>query len=328
MKLSEALHIDIDRIDKEMIDLVRYDRDLSVFSVVKRSVIELIQAGGKRLRPMMVIIGSRFGTELQDKQLIRLAAAAEFIHASSLIHDDIIDHADQRRQQPTLHVKTDVYTATHVANYMMARIVEALLEYSEEDKTEDYLQELIAAAPSRLCLGEYQQLNTRFDYDISLKMYLEKTMNKTALLMAACLQVGARAAGADERVAQKLFDFGEAVGMSFQIRDDLLDFVQTQEKLGKPAGADLMNGQVTLPVIYALEDEVLGTRIRGLHEHSTLNEFQAIVEAIRQSDALERTEAMSREYMQKAWDIIDELRDFEAHQDLEVIWHYFNHRDF
>lgn len=328
MKLSEALHIDIDRIDKEMIDLVRYDRDLSVFSVVKRSVIELIQAGGKRLRPMMVIIGSRFGTALEEKSLIRLAAAAEFIHASSLIHDDIIDQADQRRQQPTLHVKTDVYTATHVANYMMARIVEAILEYSDDDKTEDYLQELIAAAPSRLVLGEYQQLNTRFEFDISLDAYLEKTMNKTALLMAACLQVGARAAEVDERVAQKLFAFGEAVGMSFQIRDDLLDFTQTQEKLGKPAGTDLMNGQITLPVIYALEDEALGGRIRALHEHSPMSEFQAVVEEIRQSDALARTEAMSQAYMQKAWEIIDELRHFEAHQDLEVIWHYFNQRDF
>ncbi|WP_018759561.1 polyprenyl synthetase family protein [Paenibacillus terrigena] len=329
MKLSDALHIDVDRIDKEMIDLVRYDRDLPVFSVVKRSVLDLIQAGGKRLRPMLVIVGSRFGTrEPEAKRLVRLAAAAEFVHAASLIHDDIIDGAERRRQQPTLHTKTNNYTATHVANYMMARIVEALFEYSDTEEQGSALQDLISAAPSRLCLGEYQQLNTRFDYDIRLDTYLEKTMNKTALLMATCLQIGARTAEADESVSNKLYAFGRAVGMSFQIKDDLLDFEQSEGKLGKPAGADLMNGQVTLPVIYALREEQLGDQIRALHEGSSVEEFQFVIDQIRSSPAMDQAKELSHRYMHEAWKLIEDLREFKASQDLETIWHYFNDRDF
>ncbi|WP_152395001.1 polyprenyl synthetase family protein [Paenibacillus guangzhouensis] len=329
MKLSDALRIDVDRIDKEMIDLVRYDRDLPVFSVVKRSVLDLIQAGGKRLRPMLVIVGSRFGMRTPEgKRLVRLAAAAEFVHAASLIHDDIIDGAERRRQQPTLHTKTNVYTATHVANYMMARIVEALFEYSDAEDQGRALQDLISAAPSKLCIGEYQQLNTRFDYDIELDTYLEKTMNKTALLMAACLQAGARAAEAEEWVSDTLYAFGRAVGMSFQIKDDLLDFEQTEGKLGKPAGADLMNGQVTLPVIYALRDEALGTQIRSLHEGSTVEEFQHVIGQIRHSQAMDQARELSHHYMREAWEQIEDLRDYHAVEDLEMIWHYFNDRDF
>jgi len=329
MKLSDALRIDVDRIDKEMIDLVRYDRDLPVFSVVKRSVLDLIQAGGKRLRPMLVIVGSRFGTRAPEgKRLVRLAAAAEFVHAASLIHDDIIDGAELRRQQPTLHTKTNVYTATHVANYMMARIVEALFEYSDSEDQGRALQDLISAAPSKLCIGEYQQLNTRFDYDIALDTYLEKTMNKTALLMATCLQAGARAAEAEKWVSDTLYAFGRAVGMSFQIKDDLLDFEQTEGKLGKPAGADLMNGQVTLPVIYALRDEALRDQIRSLHEGSTVDEFQYVIEQIRNSQAMNQARELSHHYMREAWERIEDLRDYQAAKDLEMIWHYFNDREF
>lgn len=328
MKLSDLLHIQLEQIDNEMTDLVRFDRDLPVFSIVKRSVIDLIQAGGKRLRPMMVIVGSRFGTRLRQKQLIRLAAASEFIHASSLIHDDMIDQADQRRQQPTLHKTTNVYTATHIGNYMIARIIEAILEYTDDEESTAYLEHFIAGMPAKLCLGEYQQLNTRFCYDIELAAYLEKTKNKTALLMATCLQVGARAAQVDEQVVEKLYRFGEAIGMAFQIRDDLLDFIQTEEKLGKPAGADLMNGHVTLPVIYALEHPSLGPQIRALRDNSPIEEFQRVIEAIRETNALERTEQCCDDYMQQAWSIIESLQNNEAHHDLKLIWHYFNNREF
>lgn len=327
MKLSEALRIDLDRLDQEMIDLVKYDRDLPVFSIIKKSIIELIRSGGKRLRPMMVIVGSRFGSEdaANSPDIAQLAAAAEFIHAASLIHDDIIDRSDLRRNAPTLHVKTDVNTAAHIANYMMARVTEIILSRTEH--RERYMNDFMAAMPTRLVLGEYQQLNHRFDFDVPLATYLEKTNNKTALLMATCLQVGAKAAGAEDGVCKKLYAFGEAIGMAFQIRDDIFDFVQPESSLGKPAGADLMNGQITLPVIYALEDPELGARIRTLHEGSSAEQFQEAVWLIRQSGAIERVVSLSDQYMEEAQRIMKELESFPAYYDLETIWKYFNRRE-
>ncbi|GJM77079.1 hypothetical protein HMSSN036_92950 [Paenibacillus macerans] len=176
-----------------------------------------------------------------------MAAAAEFIHAASLIHDDIIDDSPVRRGQKAMHIKLGVSGALHVGNYMSARVIELISVYSaDRDK---YAYNLSSLATTQLCLGEYQQLAHLYDYGVTIEQYLEKSKNKTAQLMATCLQTGAQASGADSETAELLYAFGEKLGMSFQIRDDVLDFTQSAEQLGKPAGSDLRSGQITLPVL-------------------------------------------------------------------------------
>lgn len=325
MKLDEALNIDLKRIEKEIIRVVKYDPDLPRNSFITKSVIELVNSGGKRIRPILVEVGSRFGPESDHTQIVHLAALIEFIHVASLIHDDIIDQSEIRRSQPALHVKTDVPTAIHIANYIMARIVELITVHYQQH--EHLLPHLTTIVTTQLCLGEYQQLNNRFNYDMNLDTYLLKTKNKTALLIATCLQQGARLANAEQAVIDLLYAFGENLGMAFQIRDDVLDFTQSAEMLGKPSGSDLINGQATLPVLYAMEDKAIADRIRRLNAQSPLTEFEEIIALINQSDAIDKATELSRQYMDTAWSIIGQLQSFPAHRDLEQIWHYFEARN-
>ncbi len=333
-KLHDRLHIDLDAIDDALMSVILSDADLPKPSVVFDSVANLIRAGGKRLRPMMVIVGSRFGEPEKPQRsdrVMRTAAMLEYLHMASLVHDDIIDGADQRRGVPTVHKKTDIRTAVLIANYMMVRAVEWAVPSTSGDSagdTEDSAEHAcrcaeLAAMVTDLCRGEYSQLHHRFDFEMTMEHYLGKTRSKTAMLMAHCLQAGADAAGAPREVGLALHDFGEAIGMAFQIRDDLLDFTQQAAAIGKPVGADLRNGIVTLPVLYAMEDPSLNERIRSLHAGASAEEFDAVIAAIAASDALTRAEELSQDYVRQAERIADRLADHPAQPSLAILAEYF-----
>lgn len=324
MNLHVALNINLKRINQDIENIVKQDKDVPSSSMLSQSILALIRSGGKRIRPIMVIVGSRFGNKQSEKLQMKLAAAAEFIHAASLIHDDIIDHSDMRRGQPALHTKTGVAEAVYIGSYMSARVIELLSIHSTE--RERFVHDLSAISTAQLCLGEYEQLEHMYDYDLTIEQYLDKSRNKTAQLMATCLRVGALSTGTSPEVADLLYQFGEHLGMSFQIQDDLLDFTQTPEMLGKPAGSDLIHGQVTLPVLYALQLPQLSPDIRAIHAGSTPDEIEIALQGIRSSGALERTEQLSHQYLAQAQAIIDRLSSFPAHQDLQVLLQYFSDR--
>lgn len=166
-----------------------------------------------------------------------------------------------------------------------------------------------------------------FDYEITMDQYLEKSLNKTALLMATCLRVGALSTESSEEVANLLYTFGEALGMSFQIQDDLLDFTQSEAVLGKPAGSDLRHGQVTLPVLYALQDPKLSPVIRAIGPDSSDTEVAQVLALIKRSDALARAEQVSQNYLDKAGAIVQQLSSYPAHADLDTLLQYFADRD-
>lgn len=262
---------------------------------------------------------------------MKLAAAAEYMHMASLVHDDIIDESDLRRGMPTLHETTGIEAAVHIGNYMMSRALEWAAsgaeahegrEASASEEEQERAAELTSII-SELCLGEYQQLANRFNFDLTLEQYLDKTRRKTALLMAACLSAGAKAAEASDHVVRLLYEFGEAVGMAFQIRDDVLDFRQPREVIGKPAGADLRKGNITLPVLLAMEDRETNALIRRLHADSSEEEMSEAIQRIMDSDAPERSLAFSRTYAVKAQEAIEQLSDYPAYRDLLVLKDYF-----
>ncbi|MGG4555529.1 polyprenyl synthetase family protein [Paenibacillus humicus] len=325
MNLHEQLGISLRAVDKEIENMVKFDKDVPRSSELARSILELIRSGGKRVRPLMVIAGSRFGHSPDERKTWRLAAAAEFIHAASLIHDDIIDDSPVRRGDTAMHIKLGISRAIHVGNYMSARVIELISAYSAE--REHYAYDLSSLVTTQLCLGEYQQLSHLFDYDVTIEQYLEKSKNKTAQLMAACLRIGALSAGADEETAGLLYSFGEKLGMSFQIRDDILDFTQSSAKLGKPAGSDLRSGQVTLPVLFALQDEGLAPRIRSIGAHTPAEYTNEVIAAIQSCGALQQTEALSQQYLDEAQQIIDQLSSYPAHRDLQALLSFFGGRD-
>lgn len=330
MKLHEALGVPLAAIDAAMEEVVLTDADLPAASVIRDSVLQLIRSGGKRLRPMLVLIGGRFGgaAETNQGRLMRTAVLLEFLHMASLVHDDVIDQAWTRRGAPALHRKTGVHAAVHIADYMIARALEWSAAGEEDGRDDGAVRILasLAALAAQLCLGEYGQLHNRFNFDASIEDYVLKTRQKTALLMAACLRAGAGAAGADEDTASLLCELGDDFGMAFQIQDDILDFTQTSEALGKPAGSDLRNGNITLPVLYALEDPEAGQAIRSLGTDSPEEAFHAAIERIGRCGAIQRSAALRDQYIVRAEARIERLRHMPAHRDLLVLLSYFSGR--
>ncbi len=332
MNIHNQIGVDLASFDRLLREVVTSDRDLTPPSVVLSSVLDLINAGGKRLRPLMVVLGSRFGESGHEPAVMNTAVLLEYLHMASLVHDDIIDQSDMRRGMPTLHETTDVQTAVHIGNYMIARAIEWAAGHpddgsdrSSEDVSEEDAYRLaeLAALVTELCMGEYDQLHHRFHYELTLEQYLEKTRCKTALLMAHCLKAGADAAKADAGTAERLFQFGESLGMAFQIRDDLLDFTEPKEAIGKPAGADLRNGNITLPVIYALNDPALAPGIRQLGPHSAAADMDEVIQRIAASGAIKQTEELARSYAHQAQRMIGDFADHPAQRDLQALLHYF-----
>lgn len=326
MPLNKKLRIDLRRIDREMKRIVKYDNDVPPGSELEQALLQTIEAGGKRLRPMLVIIGSRFGSRADDNRIVQLAAAAEFIHTASLVHDDLIDRSPLRRGEPALHTLIGPAKAVYVGNYMSARVVELLAQADEQPGGDR--QNFTAVATAELCLGEYEQLEHAYDYDLRLDDYLLKSRHKTAHLMAVSLEFGARASGAPEEVCRRLYQFGEHLGLSFQIRDDLLDFTASAEQLGKPAGSDLLGGQVTLPVLYALENPALADEIRRVGPDTRPEEIRPLLDKIRASGSLERAEAFCEAELERAREVGRSLSAYAAHEDLLILADYFGGRKY
>lgn len=216
---------------------------------------QIFGAGGKRMRPALVFLVSRATAELVGlKELTmehrRLAEIIEMIHTASLIHDDVLDDSDIRRGKETVHQLYGTRVAVLAGDFMFAQSSWYLanLENLEVIK-------LISQVIKDFASGEIKQASSLFDCDTELEEYLIKSYYKTASLIAASTKGAGIFSGVDSSISQKMYEYGKNLGLSFQVIDDILDFTQSAEQLGKPAGSDLVKGNLTAPVIFALEKE-------------------------------------------------------------------------
>ncbi len=208
----------------------------------------VIRAGGKRLRPLLVILCSGID-DPACQPLIDIAAAAELIHTASLIHDDILDQAATRRGVPTLNRLQDNHTAVLAGDFLFATAFGLLAR--------GHCPEALAVmtdAIRDMCQAEIEQKEALFQFSVTEDMYLSRIEKKTASLLAACCSAGALAGGLAPEAVASLAAYGRNLGLCFQITDDLLDFTGDSASLGKPAGSDLAQGILTLPVIYLLNN--------------------------------------------------------------------------
>ncbi|MGI8383580.1 heptaprenyl diphosphate synthase component II [Robertmurraya sp. P23] len=311
------LNSDINIIEKTLEDTVEAESPL-----LRQASLHLLQAGGKRIRPVFVLLSGKFG-DYDIHEMKNVAVALELIHMASLVHDDVIDDAELRRGQPTIKAKWDNRIAMYTGDYIFARSLE-LMTNIKNPLAHQILSETIV----ELCVGEIEQIKFKYDYNQTLRDYLLRIKRKTALLIAASCQLGAVAANVDEEIHKKLYQFGYYVGMSFQITDDVLDFTGTEEQLGKPAGGDLLQGNITLPVLFAMEDESLRKKITAVHEHTSLVEIDEIITAINNSGAIERSLSISDRYLHKAIDVLNQLPNNRAKKTLRDIAVYIGKRKF
>ena len=251
---------DLAQVRRVILDAVQ-----STNTTVAGALTDYVLRPGKMLRPAFVILAARAQIESARRRkktevppkIYRIAAAMEMLHIATLIHDDVIDNADTRRGEATLHKSHGVRTAVLMGDILFSRCFSLVAE----DATMENAR-LIASGVSRILNGEIAQAET-YDLDrLSIRDYLRRIIAKTALLFSACFHVGAAEAGGKENIVAPLRRAGYNIGMGFQIIDDILDFKSSQTRLGKPVGTDLAAGVVTLPVIMALRAE----RAAGVRE--------------------------------------------------------------
>jgi geranylgeranyl pyrophosphate synthase len=235
-----------------------------------------ISAGGKRLRPLLVCLASGVPV-IETDQLVRSAVAVELVHAATLVHDDVLDGASLRRGRPTVVAAGGRLLATATGDLLFSR---AFAELAGSGSIEAV--RALSRAASGLAAGELMQREDAWDASVSLERYLERCRLKTGVLFRGACELGAFAGDGQ---AEALAQFGEAIGLAFQLLDDILDVTGPPERTGKPRGADLLDGTVTLPLIVARE------RDRGLTDLD-LRSLQTPEQAASVCDRIIATEAL------------------------------------
>ena len=211
----------------------------------------LRRSGGKRVRPALTILSNyAVGGDGANQSSIRMATVMEFLHTATLVHDDVIDKAETRRNRPSINSQFGNQTAVLMGDWLyMSAFETSLAERSLP------ILDILTSVTRKMTEGELLQLTLLGRTDISEEQYFDVIARKTAHLFSACCEIGALLGAATPTRQQMLRDYGMNLGIAFQLIDDLLDFTSSQDVLGKPAGADLVEGKVSLPLIFLLERE-------------------------------------------------------------------------
>lgn len=207
----------------------------------------LVEAGGKRLRPMLTLASARL-CGYRGPYHVHLAATVEFIHTATLLHDDVVDESAQRRGRPTANLLWDNKSSVLVGDYLFARSFQLMTETGNIA-----VLRILSDAAATIAEGEVLQMTAAQDLATDEAIYLQVVRGKTAALFSAAMEVGGVIAGKDASTTQALFDYGDALGIAFQIVDDLLDYRGQSSATGKNVGDDFRERKLTLPVIKAVE---------------------------------------------------------------------------
>ncbi|MBS4176564.1 heptaprenyl diphosphate synthase component II [Lederbergia citrea] len=315
--LNSTFKADFDIIEKELEKAIQSEIEL-----LQRASVQLLKAGGKRIRPVFVLLAAKFGS-YNIHMIKNTAVALELIHMASLVHDDVIDDADIRRGQPTINYTWDDRIAMYTGDYILARSLDYMTNIRNP-----IAHQILSKAIIDVCNGEIEQIRDKYRFNQTLRDYLRRIKRKTALLIAVSCELGAVSAGTDEAIYKQLYKFGYFIGMSYQITDDILDFTGSEQELGKPAGEDLRQGNITLPVLYAMNDEKLKSEIIKINDQTGKKEMFDIISQIKKSGAIEQSHLLSKRYLQKALEVLDELPSVKAKKTLREIAHYIGKRKY
>ena len=206
----------------------------------------LIEAGGKRLRPMLTLAAARL-CGYEGEHHLGLAATVEFIHTATLLHDDVVDESEKRRGRPTANLLWDNKSSVLVGDYLFSRSFQLMVETGSLR-----VLEILANASATISEGEVLQMTAATDLNTDEEVYIKVVRGKTAALFSAATEVGGVIAGAPQEHVQALYDYGDALGIAFQIADDLLDYQGDSGATGKNVGDDFRERKLTLPVIKAV----------------------------------------------------------------------------
>ncbi|OQX36376.1 MAG: octaprenyl diphosphate synthase [Oceanospirillales bacterium LUC14_002_19_P2] len=275
----------------------------------------IIEAGGKRLRPLLVLLAGR-ACGYTGERHVELATIIEFLHTATLLHDDVVDSSDLRRGRSTANAKWGNAPSILVGDFLYSRAFQCMVNIGNMP-----VMNVLADATNVIAEGEVMQLMNVRDASISEEKYMDVIRCKTAMLFEASSHTAAILSGADETREKALQAYGNHLGMAFQLIDDLLDYNGDSAEMGKNVGDDLTEGKPTLPLIYAMregspEDAAL---IRKAIQKGGLEQLDSILAIVRSSGALEYTEQKAHEQADKAISALACLPDSEHRNAMEEL---------
>jgi heptaprenyl diphosphate synthase len=267
----------------------------------------LIAAGGKRLRPLLAITAATGGARPAAENDLLGGVAVELVHLASLYHDDVIDEATVRRNVESVNNRFGNLVAIVAGDYLLARSAAIAAGLGTE------IAGLLATTLGRLCQGQVTEVRSSFQTGRSEEDYFAAIAGKTAALMSASCRIGALTGGSDAAETESLTEYGRCLGMLFQLRDDVLDVIASDDELGKPAGQDLAEGIYTLPVLVALRDPDVGPELRSmLGQPLALPERNKARAIVATSSGVPATLAKARRYATEAVDAVGGVRSREV----------------
>ena len=268
---------------------------------IEKSILELIESGGKMLRPAFVIMASKWG-EKQEERIRALAAVVEMLHMATLVHDDVIDDAKMRRGSETIQSKYGKDYAVYIGDYLFCACFKLLA-------SEASLQSIKvdSKSMSRICLGEIDQLNSRFNNNLSVRNYLSRISGKTAELFSLSMYVGAAESKCSEKLSREFWNIGHNVGMAFQIIDDILDYTGTDDSIKKSSMNDIKQGIYTLPFIYAFNENKKKFEPYMKKEEYDDHSLSEIINLVIDNKGVKKAKELAQKYTNKAFKRIDRL---------------------
>jgi len=290
---------------------------------IRSPLLDLVLANAKYLRSGFFILCSRFGEKTDPERILKFAAVIEMFHLATLIHDDIIDDAETRRNRPALHIKCGKRIAVLTGDFLFLKCYDLIRQY-----TDFPLVEKLSNLALRICAGEIEQAEDLFDKKVSVKRYIKRISGKTAALFSFSFYLGALESGAPEIMQTLLAKTGYAFGISFQIIDDILDFTKKSADIGKNVQKDLKDGIYTLPVIYTLKKN--NTKLNALLEKKEFSgsRLKKIIRIINQGNSVQESLRLAEKYTNRALRHADELPDCAAKDVMRIVLKRLLARDF
>jgi octaprenyl-diphosphate synthase len=315
--------------DMQRVDALIRRRLSSDVVLINQIADHIIASGGKRLRPMLHVLAAG-AAGYSGEQQIKLAAVIEFIHTSTLLHDDVVDESDLRRGRKTANALWGNAASVLVGDFLYSRSFQLMVELDDMR-----IMRILADTTNTIAEGEVLQLLHIGNADVDEASYLAVIERKTAVLFAAATELGGILGGLPEGQIAALRRYGMELGYAFQIADDLLDYVSDSGTLGKNIGDDLAEGKPTLPLIYALqhaqshpEISAQAKTLRHAIEHGGLDSLDRIIASIRDSGALDRTRECALAHAQAASDALSGLPASDYRDALASLAEYSVQRTF